>query len=85
MDFVTDLPKTTKVRIPYGLLSTDLRSQHISYPSRRLFLEQLTDLYVREIVRLHEVPKSIVSDRDVRFTSKFWRSVQRALGTKIEL
>ncbi|KAL5543511.1 hypothetical protein UlMin_007295, partial [Ulmus minor] len=43
----------------------------------------LADLYVREIVRLHGVPKSIVSDRDARFTSKFWRSVQRAMGTKL--
>ncbi|KAL5549797.1 hypothetical protein UlMin_005028 [Ulmus minor] len=42
-----------------------------------------SDLYVREIVRLHGVPKSIVSDRDARFTSKFWRSVQRAMGTKL--
>ncbi|KAL5554707.1 hypothetical protein UlMin_042108 [Ulmus minor] len=42
-----------------------------------------SDLYVREIVRLHGVPKSIVSDRDARFTSKFWRCVQRALGTKL--
>ncbi|KAL5539421.1 hypothetical protein UlMin_044279 [Ulmus minor] len=46
-------------------------------------LEQLADMYVREIVRLHGVPKSIVSDRDARFTSKFWRSVQRAMGTKL--
>ncbi|KAL5567473.1 hypothetical protein UlMin_024048 [Ulmus minor] len=46
-------------------------------------LEQLADLYVWEIVRLHGVPKSIVSDRDARFTSKFWRSVQRAMGTKL--
>ena len=38
-------------------------------------LEQLADLYVQEIVRLHGVPKSIVSDRDVQFTSKIWRSV----------
>ncbi|KAL5570871.1 hypothetical protein UlMin_020468 [Ulmus minor] len=42
-----------------------------------------TDLYVQEIVRLHGVPKSIVSDRDARFTSKFWRSVQRAMGTTL--
>ncbi|KAL5573766.1 hypothetical protein UlMin_023363 [Ulmus minor] len=45
-------------------------------------LEQLTDLYVQEIVRLHGVPKSIVSDRDARFNSKFWRSVQRAMDFK---
>ncbi|KAL5549751.1 hypothetical protein UlMin_004982 [Ulmus minor] len=40
-------------------------------------------LYVQEIVRLHGVPKSIVSDRDARFTSKFWKSVQRAMGTSL--
>ncbi|KAL5565498.1 hypothetical protein UlMin_028662 [Ulmus minor] len=45
-------------------------------------LEQLANLYVQEIVRLHGVPKSIVSDRDARFTSKFWRSVQRAMDFK---
>ena len=47
------------------------------------FVEQLVDLYVQEIVRLHGVPKSIVSDRDARFTSKFWKSVQRAMGTSL--
>ncbi|KAL5544124.1 hypothetical protein UlMin_007908 [Ulmus minor] len=44
---------------------------------------QLAALYVQEIVRLHGVPKSIVSDRDARFTSKFWKSVQRAMGTSL--
>ncbi|KAL5574029.1 hypothetical protein UlMin_023626 [Ulmus minor] len=43
----------------------------------------LAALYVQEIVRLHGVPKSIVSDRDARFTSKFWKSVQRAMGTSL--
>ena len=44
-------------------------------------LEKLAQLYVDEIVRLHGVPISIVSDRDPRFTSKFWPSLQAALGT----
>ncbi|KAL5578044.1 hypothetical protein UlMin_019743 [Ulmus minor] len=44
---------------------------------------QLAALYVQEVVRLHGVPKSIVSDRDARFTSKFWKSVQRAMGTSL--
>ena len=47
-------------------------------------MKQLADLYIREIVRLHGIPTSIVSDKDVRFTSKFWRSVQRARGTKLD-
>ncbi|KAL0410911.1 UNVERIFIED_CONTAM: Retrovirus-related Pol polyprotein from transposon [Sesamum latifolium] len=46
-------------------------------------LDKLAELYVAEIVRLHGVPVSIVSDRDPRFTSHFWRSLQRALGTKL--
>ncbi|KAL0325246.1 UNVERIFIED_CONTAM: Transposon Tf2-11 polyprotein [Sesamum radiatum] len=40
------------------------------------------ELYVPEIMRLHGIPTSIVSDRDPRFTSHFWGSLQRALGTK---
>ena len=45
--------------------------------------DQLGRLYVREIVRLHGVPRAIVSDRDSRFLSAFWKSLQRALGTRL--
>ncbi|KAL5563812.1 hypothetical protein UlMin_033559 [Ulmus minor] len=47
-------------------------------------LEQLANLYVQEIVRLHGVPTSIISDRDSRFTSTFWRNVQQVMGTKLK-
>ena len=40
-------------------------------------------LYIREIVRLHGVPVSIVSDRDPRFTAHFWKSFQKAMGTRL--
>ncbi|KAL0295677.1 UNVERIFIED_CONTAM: Transposon Ty3-I Gag-Pol polyprotein [Sesamum angustifolium] len=46
-------------------------------------LDKLAELYVSEIMRLHGIPTSIVSDRDPRFTSHFWGSLQRALGTKL--
>jgi hypothetical protein len=46
-------------------------------------LEKLANLYVREIVRLHGVPISIVLDGDPRFTSKFWEKLQSAMGTKL--
>ena len=49
------------------------------------FLEKLTSLYISEIARLHSVPSSIVSDRDPRFTSRFWESLNKALGTKLRL
>ncbi|KAL5579009.1 hypothetical protein UlMin_011451 [Ulmus minor] len=75
MDFVTGLPKTTKSHDAIWVVIDRLTKSAHFIPIRMTFsLEQLADLYVREIVRLHGVPKSIVSDRDARFTSKFWRS-----------
>ena len=46
-------------------------------------LDKLAEVYIREVVRLHGVPFSIVLDRDLRFTSRFWSSLQHALGTKL--
>ena len=50
-----------------------------------LHLEELCRLYIREIVRLHGIPVSIVSDRDPRFTSQFWKSFQKAMGTQLSM
>ena len=44
-------------------------------------MDKLVGLYIKEIVRLHGVVVSIVSDRDAIFTSRLWESVQQALGT----
>ena len=46
-------------------------------------VDRWTQLFIKEIVRLHGVPVSIVSERDTRFTSQFWRSLQKALGTQL--
>lgn len=46
-------------------------------------MNQYAEDYIKEIVRLHGIPVSIVSDRDPRFTSEFWKSLHRALGTKL--
>jgi len=48
-------------------------------------MDKLADLYVREIVKLHGVLTSIVSDRDPRFTLRFWQSLQNALGTQLRM
>ena len=47
-------------------------------------IDQLAELYVEEIVRLHGVPLYIVSDRDPRFTSRFYKELQSALDTKMK-
>ena len=46
--------------------------------------ELLAKKYMQEVVRLHGVPVSIVSDRDTRFLSHFWRSLQESLGTRLK-
>ncbi|GJS07986.1 putative reverse transcriptase domain-containing protein [Tanacetum coccineum] len=47
-------------------------------------MERLARLYLNEIVARHGVPISIISDRDSRFTSRFWQSMQEALGTRLD-
>ncbi|GJR47132.1 putative reverse transcriptase domain-containing protein [Tanacetum coccineum] len=48
-------------------------------------MEKLTRLYLKEIVCRHGVPVSIISDRDPRFASRFWRSLQKSLGTNLDM
>ncbi|GJX88355.1 putative reverse transcriptase domain-containing protein [Tanacetum coccineum] len=48
-------------------------------------METLTIYYIKEIVSRHGIPISIISDRDPRFTSRFWKSLQNALGTQLHM
>ena len=84
MDFVSGLPKSLGGNdVVWVIVNRLTKSAHF-LPFRTTFtLDKLTSLYVKEIVRLHGVLVSIVSDRDTHFTSKFWRSLQNALGTQL--
>ena len=59
------------------------KSAHFLLMKVNFSMDRLASLYVKEIVRMHRVPVSIVSDRDPRFISRFWHSLQKALGTKL--
>ena len=61
------------------------KSAHFLAMNLRMFMAKLTQLYIKEIVRLHRVPSSIVSDRDLRFISCFWQTLQSALGSKLTM
>ena len=61
------------------------KSAHFLPVSMSYTVDALCKLYVKEIVRLHGVPTSIVSDRDPRFTSKFWGGFQKAMGTTLDM
>uniref|UniRef100_A0A2N9H3S5 Integrase catalytic domain-containing protein n=1 Tax=Fagus sylvatica TaxID=28930 RepID=A0A2N9H3S5_FAGSY len=84
MDFVCGLPRTSKNHDAIWVVVDRLTKSAHFIPIRMNYsLDKLAELYVNEIVRLHGVPVSIVSDRDLRFTSRFWGSLQKALGTKL--
>ena len=59
------------------------KSAHVIPIRIDYFMDQLAKLYVDEIVRLHGVSLSIVSDRDPQFASRFWKELQSALDTRL--
>nr|GFC22077.1 reverse transcriptase domain-containing protein [Tanacetum cinerariifolium] len=48
-------------------------------------MDKLARIYLKEVVTRYEIPVSIISDRDPRFVSNFWRSLQNALGTRLDM
>ena len=84
MHFVTGLPRTQRQHDAIWVIVDRLtKSAHFLPIIVEDSLEKLVQLYVDEIVRLHGVLVSIVSDRDPRFTSRFWPSLQAVLGTRL--
>ena len=84
MDFVSGLPQTQRRHDAIWVIVDRLtKTAHFMTVRMTYSLQRLAQLYVEEIVRLHGVPVSIVSDRDPRFTSRFWESLQAALGTEL--
>jgi hypothetical protein len=86
MDFVVDLPRAPGGQDFIWVVIDRLTKRahflpfHITDP-----VPKLAEMYDRDIIRLYGVPASIVSDRDARFTSQFWKCLQSALGTKLNM
>ena len=86
MDFVTHLPRTPQRHdVVWVIVDRLTKSAHFLAVLMTFILERFYRLYVREIVRLHGVLVSIVSDRDPRFTTHFWKSFQKAMGTRLTM
>ena len=76
MDFVSGLPLTQKKHDSVWVIIDRLtKSGHFIPVMIDYSMDRLFELYVDEIVRLHGVPLSIVSDRDPRFMSRFWKEL----------
>ena len=84
MDFVTGLPRTRRQHnVIWVIVDRLTKSMHFLPFTNDDPLDKLAQLYVEEIVRLHGVPISIVLNQDPRFTSRFWSSLQDAMGTRL--
>ncbi|GKC72552.1 putative reverse transcriptase domain-containing protein [Tanacetum coccineum] len=86
MDFVTNLPKTSTSQDTIWVIVDRLtKSAHFLPMKETNSMEKLLRQYLKEVVSRHGVPVLIISDRDSKFTSHFWQSLNKALGTQLDM
>nr|GEV20772.1 DNA/RNA polymerases superfamily protein [Tanacetum cinerariifolium] len=86
MDFVTKVPKSSQGYDTIWVIVDRLTKSALFLPMRKTNpMEKLTRIFLKEVVTRHGIHVSIIYDRDDRFTSNFWRSLQKALGTTLAM
>ncbi|GJX49965.1 putative reverse transcriptase domain-containing protein [Tanacetum coccineum] len=86
MDFVTKLPKTSIGQdIIWVIVDRLIKSAYFLPMKETDLMEKLTRQYLKEVVSRHGVPVSIISDQNSKFTSHFWQSLNKALGTQLDM
>ncbi|GKD80522.1 putative reverse transcriptase domain-containing protein [Tanacetum coccineum] len=86
MDFVTKLPKTSSGQDTIWVIIDRLTKSAYFLPMKETdSMEKLTRQYLKEVVSRHGVPVLIISDRDSKFTSRFWKSLNETLGTQLDM
>jgi hypothetical protein len=84
MDFITKLPRTNKQHDSIMVVVDKLTKVAHFIPVKLTHMAtNIVDVYMREITRLHGIPKTIVSDKDPKFTSKFWKGFFNGFGTNL--
>nr|GEX88574.1 hypothetical protein [Tanacetum cinerariifolium] len=79
MDFVTGLPRTQRRHNAIWVVVDRLTKSAHFLPIRKDYsVSRLSEIFQQEIIRLHGTPSAIVSDRDPRFASRFWKGLQKA-------
>jgi hypothetical protein len=83
MDFIGPFPKSKGFNYLWVIICRMMSMVHLIPIHTRMKASELSWIYRREIVHLHGLPSSIVSNRDSKFTSKWWRELHKTLGTKL--
>ena len=86
IDFTTKIPKTVKnhdsIMVVVGKLTKVAHFIHVKTTHKAV---NIAEIYKKEVVRLHGVPKTIVSNKDPKFTSNFWMSLFKGSRTKLNI
>jgi transposase InsO family protein len=84
MDFITELPRTSKGYDSIGVIVDRLTKVAHFIPVKVTYKgSQLEELYMARIVCLHGVPKKIIFDRGSQFSLRFWKSFHENMDTKL--
>ena len=85
MDFIVGLPKSEGYTKIWVIVDRFSKMGHFIPMKTEEHIKELALTFVKEIWHLHGLPESIVSDRDTRFTSKFWTSLMQLLQVKLNM
>ena len=85
LDFVEALPRVRGKSVILTVVDRFSKYCHFIPLAHPYSAESVAQAFFADIVRLHGVPQSIVSDRDTVFTSAFWQELMRLLGTKLQM
>jgi hypothetical protein len=84
MDFILGFPNTSRHHDSIWVIVDRLtKTAHFIPVHSTLRVEKSAEIDIDQVVRLHRIPKTIISDRGAQFIAKFWEQLQESLGTKL--